>query len=255
MVWPQIVLFGDSLTQFSWQEGGTGAALQDFFQRKFDVVNRGFSGFNSEWGLRFAERVFPEAVVEDIACLVIWFGANDSLLPDEAQAVPLERYKANLRTLVDLVPLETPVILINPPPFGPLGRSKYLGLPWDEGKTKLERTKEWTAVYAQACLDVGKDLKAGEKGRYLTVINLHDELEAAAFAFGKGSREEGMEQYLCDGVHLGPGGYKVVTAAILKALKEDHPGVYNKVQEFPDWQDVDHRDPDRYLPRLGLTHE
>lgn len=46
----QIVLFGDSITQRSFSVGGWGARLSHHYMRKADVLNRGFSGYNSAWG-------------------------------------------------------------------------------------------------------------------------------------------------------------------------------------------------------------
>jgi hypothetical protein len=46
----QIVLFGDSITQRSFSVGGWGARLAHDYMRKADVLNRGFSGYNSAWG-------------------------------------------------------------------------------------------------------------------------------------------------------------------------------------------------------------
>lgn len=46
----QFLLFGDSITQFSFNphELGWGASLADSYARKLDVVNRGYSGYNTE---------------------------------------------------------------------------------------------------------------------------------------------------------------------------------------------------------------
>jgi ADP-ribose pyrophosphatase YjhB (NUDIX family) len=44
--YPQIVLFGDSLTAWSWKTGGLGQRLAHQYQRRADIVNRGFSGYN-----------------------------------------------------------------------------------------------------------------------------------------------------------------------------------------------------------------
>ena len=45
----QFILFGDSITQQAFSEHGApfGAALTDAYIRKLDIVNRGFSGYNS----------------------------------------------------------------------------------------------------------------------------------------------------------------------------------------------------------------
>ena len=52
---PSVVLFGDSITQFSFsrEHNGWGAGLADWYQRSADVFNRGFGGYNSSelWAL------------------------------------------------------------------------------------------------------------------------------------------------------------------------------------------------------------
>lgn len=50
---PQIWLLGDSLTQQAAAPEGWATALCSWYARKADVVNRGFSGYNSRW-LRLA---------------------------------------------------------------------------------------------------------------------------------------------------------------------------------------------------------
>ena len=72
-----IMLFGDSITQGGWETGmnGFGASLArelphidnrcgmilrfflDRYARKLDVINRGFSGYNTEWGIPVFEQV------------------------------------------------------------------------------------------------------------------------------------------------------------------------------------------------------
>jgi lysophospholipase L1-like esterase len=82
---PQFVLFGDSITQKSFQVGGWGAALTHAYQRKVDVVNRGFSGYNSRWALQLLDRIFPEdRAAGHILLATIFFGANDAALADRS---------------------------------------------------------------------------------------------------------------------------------------------------------------------------
>lgn len=71
-----IMLFGDSITQGSWGLNGVGARLSCRFlshflctdgahrsensvvyARKLDVINRGLSGYNTEWAIPVFERV------------------------------------------------------------------------------------------------------------------------------------------------------------------------------------------------------
>ncbi|KAM0755302.1 SGNH hydrolase [Meredithblackwellia eburnea MCA 4105] len=244
-----IVLFGDSLTQFSWQEGGTGAALQDFFQRRFDVLNRGFSGFNSTWGVHFGRQIFTHEEVTKIKLLIVWFGANDCLVPNEAlgQANSLDQYLSNLRTIISLVPATVPVILIPPPPFGPRGRAKHFGTMWKPEETKFERTVERCALYARKCVELGEELASSERKGSLSVIKLNDILEKEAVRLGEGDREDGLEQLLCDGVHLGPVGYRVLTQHLLETIKTTFPEINNAPLTFPDYREVDHLAPEKYF--------
>lgn len=71
-----IVLFGDSITQGGWAEGGIAQRLAcgsrfclafatsnvifstiDDYARIFDIVNRGFSGYNTDWAIPVLEQV------------------------------------------------------------------------------------------------------------------------------------------------------------------------------------------------------
>jgi isoamyl acetate esterase len=137
---PQVVLFGDSITQNSFSPGGWGARMAHWYVRKADVVNRGLSGYNSPWALAtmpkvrcasacqfqahaklrvrspaccqaaaittHAERtvqVFPKAAAEAPLLVTVLLGANDAALPGAAsgrQHVPVATYAATLREIV-----------------------------------------------------------------------------------------------------------------------------------------------------------
>ena len=98
---PRIILFGDSITQGSFDSVSPwGSLLANRYQRRADAVNRGFSGYNSRWALHILPSVFPAS--DDIPPLVtIFFGANDASLATEdskRQHVPVEEYRENLST-------------------------------------------------------------------------------------------------------------------------------------------------------------
>ncbi|KAG6581348.1 GDSL esterase/lipase, partial [Cucurbita argyrosperma subsp. sororia] len=107
---PRIYLFGDSITEFSFADGGWGAALANHFSRRADVVVRGYSGYNTRWALKVLERVFPASEEHsgagDPLALTVFFGANDACLPDRYgafQHVPLDEYKQNLISIVSFL--------------------------------------------------------------------------------------------------------------------------------------------------------
>ncbi|MEJ1287326.1 cleavage and polyadenylation specificity factor 3 [Cricetulus griseus] len=125
LLWPRVVLFGDSITQFSFQPGGWGALLADRLVRKCDVLNRGFSGYNTRWAKIILPRLISKGSgMENPVAVTVFFGANDATLKDEnpKQHVPLDEYSANLRAMVQYLRsvdiLEERVILITPPPLG-----------------------------------------------------------------------------------------------------------------------------------------
>ncbi|XP_027477416.1 isoamyl acetate-hydrolyzing esterase 1 homolog isoform X2 [Zalophus californianus] len=79
--WPRVLLFGDSITQFSFQQGGWGASLADRLVRKCDVLNRGFSGYNTRWAKIILPRIIRKGnSLDSPVAVTIFFGANDSAL-------------------------------------------------------------------------------------------------------------------------------------------------------------------------------
>lgn len=122
----QIILFGDSITQQSFNQDlgfGFGAALSDAYVRSIDVVNRGFSGYNTRQALHVLPRVLPPPEHARVRLMTVWFGANDARLPGTLggpqQHVPLDEYKANVKALVNHANVQAHtgirIILITPP--------------------------------------------------------------------------------------------------------------------------------------------
>ncbi|OWF53234.1 isoamyl acetate-hydrolyzing esterase 1 homolog [Mizuhopecten yessoensis] len=119
--WPKVVLFGDSITQLSFSNDGCwGSMLADLLQRKCDVINRGYSGYNARWCVKMISKVFEEFASRDVAMVTIFLGANDSNLPANShQHVPAEEYKTHLINMVEKlqmlgIPREK-IILVTPP--------------------------------------------------------------------------------------------------------------------------------------------
>ena len=116
----RLLLLGDSLTQQSFSIGGWGARVADHFQRRLDVINRGFSGYTSPWINVALPEIFSSLV--GIDAVTIFLGANDAALPlNHRQHVPLEMYKSYLSEIISqLLDRSIPkhhVIVITPPPL------------------------------------------------------------------------------------------------------------------------------------------
>ncbi|XP_058087664.1 GDSL esterase/lipase At5g62930-like isoform X2 [Magnolia sinica] len=115
---PQIVLFGDSITEQSFRPGGWGAALADTYSRKADVMVRGYGGYNTRWALFLLNHLFP------LECS---------------------------RTM--LVVLITP-----PPVDENGRKEYARSLYGEQAAELPERTNEMAGVYARQCVDVAKEL-------------------------------------------------------------------------------------------------
>ena len=85
---PAFITFGDSITQRGFAPGWS-SLLADAYVRRVDVINRGYSGYNSRWALQLLDRVFPSppagasaTAAPPARLATVWFGANDAALPD-----------------------------------------------------------------------------------------------------------------------------------------------------------------------------
>ncbi|CAL5346145.1 unnamed protein product [Camellia sinensis] len=192
---PKIYLFGDSITEESFEDGGWGSSLAHHFSRSVDVVLRGYSGYNTRWALKVVEKVFPPGTEEGSGggaaapvAVTVFFGANDACLPDRCskfQHVPIDEYKNNLFSIVSFLKNRWHPFVEN-----------MLGLP--------ERTNEAAGAYAKACVSV-----AGECG--IPVVDLWTKMQQFP---------DWQKAYLRDGLHLSQSGNKIVFEEVIGKLKE-----------------------------------
>ena len=130
------------------------------FIRRLDVINRGFSGYNTSQALAAFPQFMPKPEKASVRFMMIFFGANDACLPDSStnQHVPLTKFADNLRTIIALAKTWAPgirIILVTPPPVNEYqleasDKAKY-------GTTEPRRTAEHTQKYADMCIQVGKE--------------------------------------------------------------------------------------------------
>lgn len=75
------------------------ASLAHHFNRRADVYNRGYGGYNSRWARPVFESLFPPhgSLAGEAAksqkrhfLVTIWLGANDAAIPSERAYVPVE---------------------------------------------------------------------------------------------------------------------------------------------------------------------
>ncbi|KAM4723490.1 isoamyl acetate-hydrolyzing esterase 1 homolog [Anableps anableps] len=232
VIWPKVVLFGDSITQFSFQTNGWGAETANKLARKCDVVNRGLSGYNSRW----AKIVLPRLISSQnpaenhIAAVTVFFGANDASLEDKnlQQHVPLKEYSENLKEMSRFltsvgVPADK-VIFITPPPIHePAWEQECIlkGSP-------LNRHNSVAGQYAQACVQA-----AGQCGS--DVLDLWTLMQ-----------KDGQDYtvYLSDGLHLSEKGNQFVAQHLWSILESR---VAHLPFILPYWGDVDTSSPESSL--------
>lgn len=105
MKWKKFILLGDSNTQFGFSnEGRWVSMLSDMLQRKCDVINRGFSGYNTRHIRGMMPQIMEEFEASNVCGMTVMLGANDSTEPDwKIQHCPLDEFGENLRSIIDYI--------------------------------------------------------------------------------------------------------------------------------------------------------
>ncbi|XP_039123876.1 GDSL esterase/lipase At5g45920 isoform X1 [Dioscorea cayenensis subsp. rotundata] len=234
---PKLVLFGDSITEGSFMEGGWGATLAHHFSRTADVVLRGYSGYNTRWARLVVERAMDGVGVGDASpkAVTVFFGANDACLPDRAgasQHVPLLEYQDNLRSICSFFKAQWPttiIVLITPPPIDEDGRLKN---PYENNSSGLpDRTNEFAGAYAKACVAIAKESD-------LPVIDIWSKMQSFP----------GWEKsFLSDGLHLTALGNRIVFEEVVLKLKEKGISLEAVPIDLPLFTDIDTDNPHKSL--------
>ncbi|CAN0909713.1 GDSL esterase/lipase CPRD49 [Linum grandiflorum] len=221
---PQFVLFGSSIVQLSFGNGGWGSTLSEIYARRADVILRGYYGWNSRRAVQVLDEMFPKDAAEQPSLVIVYFGGNDSMGPHSSGLgphVPLPEYVDNMKKIgLHLKSLSdtTRVIFLSSPPVDEervrTNTSEYL--------SELLRTNELCGKYSEACVKLCKELD-------LKVVDLFSAFQ---------TRSDWTTACFTDGIHLSAEGSKIVVREILKVLKEAEwsPSLHWKQMpiEFPE---------------------
>eukprot|EP00602_Paraphysomonas_sp_CaronLab_P002443 CAMPEP_0185037086 /NCGR_PEP_ID=MMETSP1103-20130426/31005_1 /TAXON_ID=36769 /ORGANISM="Paraphysomonas bandaiensis, Strain Caron Lab Isolate" /LENGTH=245 /DNA_ID=CAMNT_0027574897 /DNA_START=50 /DNA_END=787 /DNA_ORIENTATION=+ len=220
-----VIFFGDSITQFGYaiNEGaGWISRLGEWWSRKVDITNRGFSGYNTRWGLEVFEKT---VILMKPDLLFIFFGANDAAIESSVQYVPLQEYESNLRSMVASVKERLPatdIIIITPPP---IYEEKLKVFNMEKGKgSVVDRFNDRTYRYVEAAEKVGREFT-------LPVVNAWKGMEGDS---------ELRKDYLIDGIHLNEKGNKQLFSLIVNKVNSYYPywTPTEMNMHLPPWQDV-----------------
>lgn len=244
----QFLLFGDSITQ---QSSLTfGAALANAYIRRLDVVNRGFSGYNSRQALRILPHAVPSPKVARLRFMTVFFGANDARLPNTPggpqQHVPLAEYRENLKSVLThpnvLAHREVRLILITPPSLDErmcLESAKAADPTFPDVVTRKAST---TAQYANAVKQIGQELDIPVVDIWGALIRRAggstDEVSHPTGSIDR-PRNETFQAFFSDGLHLTSSGYEVLYEELMSVITKIRP---EQVPDrlpfvFPSWQD------------------
>lgn len=229
----KVVLFGDSITERGFTEAaGWGTRLQALYNRKMDILCRGYGGYNTRWARLIAPAIFDNGDVKDgrWALATIFFGANDAATEMEKVHVPLDEYRANLAEIVALARRNTDVVLlISPPPVDEQRRLSYqLEKYGEKASGVLERTNEAAGRYAA----VARKVAASER---VPVLDLWTTMQ----------NEEGWQRFLSDGLHLSPEGQAFVFDRVAEIAAAVSPALNpaNIDYDYPSHVEIDQANP------------
>ncbi|OCK78432.1 SGNH hydrolase [Lepidopterella palustris CBS 459.81] len=241
----QFFLFGDSITEQSSDQGrgfSFAAALQYAYIRRLDVVNRGFSGYNTDQAVDVLPMIIPAPEYARIRFLMVFFGANDASIPEalNKQHVPLARYRENLLRIVThpaIVAHKPRVILVTPPPV-----NEHLQWIRDKarGFERVSRTAVATKSYADAVCELGKELGIPVLNLWKTFISKTGwKIEEPIPGSMEINENSILEDLMHDGLHFNPAGYRILYDEMMKLIAEHWPDQLpeNLPYIFPTWND------------------
>ena len=251
----QLVCVGDSITQRGQSPDGYLTLLSNWYSRRADVVNRGYSGYNSRWLLslitqqtqprthRSTRSVWTGGEEDEeegggaeehstpSVLYTLCIGANDAVLPplspSRRQFVALDDFASHVSAIARLLlganRGRSAVVLITPPATDPHAWAAFCAERDSGAGAPLPpfiRSAANTARYAQAVKDVGAELQ-------LPVIDLFTLTSPAAVeeVEGGASVEPSTtpNPFLVDGLHLSSRGNVVLFTALLQLIAERWP--------------------------------
>ena len=222
MKWKKLILLGDSNTQFGYSDDSKWISLlANSMQRKCDVINRGFSGYNTDHIKQILPSILEEFDADSTCGIVVMLGSNDSSKnTNKIQHVPVDRYKSNLAhildRLVEFCKTTEKIILISPPR---IFESKWK-ISTDARNDECTHMDNLVINYARASIEVATE-------KHVTYLDLNRIMHEYGENYG---------ELLIDGLHLSPKGGLLLFNSLLPIFNKQ---IGNKLKfQFPYWRDL-----------------
>ncbi|KAJ1640680.1 SGNH hydrolase-type esterase domain-containing protein [Pavlovales sp. CCMP2436] len=203
---PVVLLLGDSITQQAFEHGwGTALAAAYARERNADVLNRGFSGYNSRLLKRVVSTVLSQLgePLERVALVTLLVGSNDATRPGSAQHVPVGEYTDNVRAILEVLRDRLPaahVLVLTPPA---VDEATFRAFCEKTGRGDGDgRSNERLAPYVDAAKAV-----AVQCGAHVVDLN------ARSLSF-----PAWQQRLLSDGLHLSGGGNQLLFELLTDAI-------------------------------------
>ncbi|EDO03908.1 hypothetical protein SS1G_06389 [Sclerotinia sclerotiorum 1980 UF-70] len=218
------------ITQGSNEPNGFSfaSALQNAYARKLDVINRGFSAYNTNHALEVLPQFLPTPSQAKIRFLLIFFGANDlNRGPSANQYVPLPQFIQNIRKLIShpLIQAHGPrIILVTPAPVDE-ATCRVTNGEW--GYSDDPRRVRDTREYRDEVVRIGEEHELGIVDLWTAFMGACGWKEGDDPAKMPGLEENGRDpnltKLLYDGLHFSGEAYKILFEEVLKCIVEKFP--------------------------------
>lgn len=217
--WDKFVLFGDSITQFTFEQHlgfSLAAELQNRYVRKFDILNRGFSGYNSE----HARQLLPVILnaehrpgVSEVKLMTIFFGTNDSCSQPH-QHVELSRYIENSKYMIEMIKEKG----IKPIIIAPCFHDSAMAIERFGFASRVNNNKNMKS-YSDALKKLCEEMK-------VPMVELREELLPITGYTDEQILDEkfdNLSKALVDGIHLTGESLKILYEKLIKTIAINYP--------------------------------
>ncbi|ODV79556.1 SGNH hydrolase [Suhomyces tanzawaensis NRRL Y-17324] len=246
LAYDKFILFGDSITQFSNEPHigyGFHPDLQNAYTRKLDVINRGYSGYNSRHAALVLPRVLEAELNQsktNVKLMTIFIGTNDALEPNDSlgkiQRQSPEQYRQNLSQLVQLALANNIKPVVISPTLHDNKLSKELLEKDGRSSAVPLSSNRRNRVYADTAAEVAKEYDVA----FVDLWNAFR--DAGGFSDQQLLADEAdLAEYLHDGIHFTKKAYDVLFQHVTKAIASRYPELSpeNLPLQLAVWRNID----------------